>query len=171
MAAACRYYRAVQTWPGFSPAGSLVIPLSASCFRDVRDPVTVAAIHLAPKSEFHVTVLNSVCANEVRRELRQRAIPESRLATHFEACDWTVRDTRERWLLRRAEPGEPVAHSIITLLDLPALNAFRRRLGNLCGLPLPDVPAHVTLYTAGDPRGIGLASEAQFAERRVRRME
>ncbi|QOY62803.1 hypothetical protein INQ40_00280 [Lysobacter sp. H21R4] len=58
--------------------------------------------------------------------------------------------------------------SIIELIQLPAMRPFHQALGRLLGRQLPLPPAHVTLYTAHGPRGIGLASASQLRSRRIR---
>ncbi|MEO8160956.1 MAG: hypothetical protein ABI588_06020, partial [Arenimonas sp.] len=63
-----------------------------------------------------------------------------------------------------------LAHSVIELLELPALNAFRREVGARLGETLPPAPAQVTLYLAGTETGIGLASDAEFERLRLRRL-
>jgi hypothetical protein len=150
--------------------GALIIPLPRDAFPDVRQPVTVAGLRLEPKNEFHVTLANAELRSTLRRALGGRGDAETRIAGWFDATDWSWRDTGERWLLRRADPDTPPAHSIVTLVDMPGVAAFRHRLARASGIELPEIPAHVTLYTAGDPGGIGLASHAQFLERRILRI-
>jgi hypothetical protein len=58
----------------------------------------------------------------------------------------------------------------VQLLEMPALAAFRAGVGVLLGERLPVAPAHVTLYVAGDPIGIGIASAADFERLRLRRL-
>jgi hypothetical protein len=76
-------------------------------------------------------------------------------------------------LLRKscAEYGHVrVAHSIIELIDLPAMAHLHRALGRLLGRQLPVPPAHVTLYTAGCAQGIGVSSPARLRAFAVRRL-
>jgi hypothetical protein len=56
----------------------------------------------------------------------------------------------------------------VQLLEMPALARFRAGVGELLGEELPEAPAHVTLYVAGDPIGIGIASTADFERLRLR---
>lgn len=161
----------MRAWPGLFDTQSLVNPVEAGRFADVRGRLTAAGVELEAKTEFHVTVLNGACTSDVLHAMRERNMDEVRVAARFAACEWTWRDRGERWLLRHADPGKPLAHSVITLIDMPALNAFRRWLETEFGMALPWVPPHVMLYTAGDPQGIGLASEEQFVERRVMRLQ
>jgi hypothetical protein len=53
---------------------------------------------------------------------------------------------------------------------MPAFARFRALVGARLGEALPETPAHVTLYVAGDPIGIGLRSQDDFARLRVRRL-
>ena len=46
--------------------------------------------------------------------------------------------------------------SVIELVEIPALDFYYRWLGDLLGRQLAVPPAHVTLYTHGKARGIGI---------------
>ena len=95
--------------------------------------------------------------------------PSARLPALFAALDWRWRATGERWLLVEARP-EGASHNVVHLLDMPALAQFRAQAGELLGEALSATPAHVTLYVAGDPIGIGIASHADFERLRLRRL-
>ena len=155
-------------WPGFAMrGGALLLPLPRTSFADVATGCTVDGIAFRPKTEFHLTLLGRGPAAAVRAALGEDDAP---LRAAFAAQDWRLRRTGERWLLRDADAdGAHARHSIIECLDAPALAAFRARVARLAGFALPSLPAHATLYTAGDHAGIGLPSDAVFAQRRVRR--
>ena len=119
---------------------------------------------LLRKSEFHLTLLGRSLAPMLRERLGDARIHA--LATSF---DWQLRRTGAGSVLakRKAMDGVPLpCASLIERIDLPALHAFRQALAAVAGLPIPDTLAHVTLYVAGDPDGIGLPDHASFAATR-----
>jgi hypothetical protein len=152
-------------WPGFSARGSLLLPLEDAAFADLVERMHVDGVGLQRKGEFHVTLLD--------RALGARAgdsgAAAARLPALFSGLDWRWRATGERWLLREVQPAG-CRYSVVELLEMPAFAAFRRGVGDLLGEALPAAPAHVTLYVAGDPLGVGLASQAQFERLRLRRL-
>lgn len=160
----------VRSWPGFSPGGALVLPLPRAAFADIAAPCVLDGTPFVPKAEFHATLLDSALGLAVQAAQRAAPARADAAAQAFAAQRWTWRRTGERWLLRAATEGGGTRESIVELLELPALAAFRQDLAARTGLAIPATPAHVTLYTAGDPRGIGLPSDAAFAQRRVRRL-
>jgi hypothetical protein len=56
------------------------------------------------------------------------------------------------------------------MLEMPAFAPYRVAVGELLGELLPEPPAHVTLYVAGDPVGIGIDSPSDFERLRLRRL-
>ena len=154
-------------WPGFSSRGSLPLPLPmAEVARLATTPtLRVGELLLERKREFHVTLLNRDLGARVHVP-RAGGAPAGSLPALFAPLDWTWRATGERWLLLEATP-EGASHSVVELLDMPAFARFRAAVGELLGEPLPDAPPHVTLYVAGDPRGIGIDSQAHFERLRL----
>jgi hypothetical protein len=86
----------------------------------------------------------------------------------FAGYDWSWRTRSERWLLLDADK-DPPAHSVIELIDMPAMAEFRDAVGVMLGEPLPATPAHVTLYVAQE-RGIGIRDFDEFERLRLRRL-
>jgi hypothetical protein len=124
-----------------------------------------------PKPELHITLVGSALGRELQATFGGSAATLVREARN--ALDWQFERSGRHLLLRKtfAERGHVlVAHSIIELVDLPAMASFHRALGRLLGRELPVPPPHVTLYTAGDAQGIGVSSPARlraFTERVV----
>ena len=64
------------------------------------------------------------------------------------------------------ENDQPLhAESVIQMVDVPGLETFYQRLEKLTGEAVEIPPTHVTLYTLGDPEGIGLPDWATFKAR------
>ena len=155
-------------WPGFSARGSLLLPLPAAAFAALPASIEVDGIALARKPEFHLTLLDRALGARMHAP-KCGGAAAARLPALFAALDWHWRLGGERWLLLEARPEGPV-HSVIELVDVPAFARFRAAAGALLGETLPVAPAHVTLYVAGDPVGIGIDSNAAFARLRLRRL-
>jgi len=94
------------------------------------------------KREFHVTMLNT----ESEELLGRRTIAAARRGLHFELA---LRD--EHWMLAKGR-----ARSIIRMCDVAGADEFFARLG------IEKPPLHVTLYTIGDRRGIGIAARDEL---------
>jgi len=156
-------------WPGFNARGSLLLPLPQASFAALPDTLEVDGIALARKREFHVTVFDRATGARLHAAPAAARTVAGQLPAWFAALDWSWRPTGERWLLREAKP-EGVAHSVVELLDMPAHARLRTQAGEGLGEALPPTPPHVTLYVAGDPTGIGLASQAEFERLRLRRL-
>lgn len=153
-------------WPGFSARGSLLLPLPSTGFRGLEPRLRVDALELRRKPEFHVTLLEHALSARLHEPMPGGATAE-RLPALFATLDWRWRRTGARWLLMEAKP-EGDSHAVIELLEMPALNVFRREVGQLLREPVPPAPAHVTLYLQGTEVGIGLASHPEFERLRLR---
>ncbi len=141
--------------PGFRDGG-LIVPLPAGWFSPPAPTIEVDATRFRVKPEFHVTVFNRVTGRRV-----QDALPLERIRQLFESEDWTPARTGDGVMLRtrqRRDGRDVERMSLIELVELPGLNRFRAAIAAACGIDLPEVPPHVTLFTAGDSSGIGLAS-------------
>jgi hypothetical protein len=153
-------------WPGFTARGSLLLPLPAAAELAKAPLLEFEGLSLARKIEFHVTLLDRALGARVHAP-KAGGAPAEKLPALFAGLDWAWRAGSERWLLLEARP-EGARHSIVQLLEMPALARFRAGVGELLGEALPQAPAHVTLYVAGDPTGIGIASTADFERLRLR---
>lgn len=136
--------------------GRLLLRLS----QDWCVPPTVEVISrgrtLQLKGEFHVTLLNENTGRALVAEIGEDAI-----AAAFAAHEWSIRRTGDGVLLGKDKLKDgrfTECLSIIELVDLPDLQRIRDLLAHSASIELPRTPAHVTLYAAGDPAGIGLPS-------------
>ena len=142
-------------WPGFRPDGGLLLALPSDVF-----PIpAVRALALEGqrfdvKPELHVTLLNRAVGTMLRDALGVAAIRK-----YFEDQDWAIGRTGDGRLLRKMKGETPTflaCGSIIERLQLPSLTRFRALLARAANVDVPELMPHVTLYTAGDPDGIGL---------------
>lgn len=152
-------------WPGFEASGSLVLPLPASEFGGLPETLHVGELVLARKREFHVTLLLHALGVRLQRAVAADPRLVAQLPELFAALDWTWQRRGERWLLR-----DHGAHTVIEIIEMPALHAFRQEIGKRLGETLPPTPAHITLYLANTSRGIGLSSQTEFEALRLHRL-
>lgn len=150
-------------WPGRSSTGSVILALGDSLLMPLAPQLGLPEVTLFRKHEVHLTLLSTREAEGLAQRL-----PEVDWQPAFQAESWSWRALDAFDLLREDRPSEPTRHSVIRHLHCPGLNAFRRKLAQASGLALPETLPHVTLYTAGHERGIGLSSLADHARFRIR---
>jgi len=152
-------------WPGRSSTGSVIVALGDSLLVPLAPQLDLAEVKLFRKREAHLTLISTREAEALARRL-----PESDWQAAFESDSWSWQALAAYDLLREDRSSEPTRYSVIRHLHCPALNAFRRRLAEASGIDLAETLPHVTVYTAGHERGIGLTSFADYDACRVRRL-
>lgn len=145
----------MAAWPGWSDEDTLVLPLQDA---PPTAPVEIDGRLFAPKDELHVTLVGARLGAELHRLLGPRREAATRPA--FEALDWSLQRTGRGVLIekhgRRDDRRDGPIAAVAEFVEVPALAHYYRWLGSLLGRELPVPPAHVTLYTHGRARGIGL---------------
>ena len=155
----------------FTP--SLILPIARRDWPPPDAPITIDGVRLQPKSELHVTLVGTSLGEELLRSVARPLLHDTvarALATH----DTHPLRTGVLHLLRKPfdEDGRrDVAHSVIEHVHLPAMATLHAALGRLLGRQLPVPPPHVTLYTAGDHRGIGVSSPRRLRALAIRRVD
>ena len=147
-------------WPRRSLTGSVILPLPEAAWNDRDTVINLPEASLSPKRELHLTLLSTREAAELAERLDVAAWQQA-----FEAQHWTLEPTGRACLLHDTKDGRPI-HSVIAVVDCPALNRFRAALAQASGVELADTLAHVSLYDTH--RSIGLSSLAEFEARLVR---
>lgn len=151
----------MTAWPGWTDEHSLVLPLDDAPPTSAAD---VDGVRFDPKKELHITLVGPELGAELHRVLGSRLEAATRPA--FDALDWSGARTGALWRIehRTHDPhGKAgIRSAIIEDVELPAMAYLHRWLGTLLGRQLPVPPPHVTLYTHGDPRGIGLPTETRL---------
>ena len=144
-------------WPGWSNENTLVLPLDDA---PPGAPLDVDGRRFEPKDELHVTLVGPKLGAELQRVLGARLDAATRPA--FDALDWSVERSGERLLVEKPGTTDDGARgtvaSVIELVEILALDFYYRWLGDLLGRQLAVPPAHVTLYTHGKARGIGISA-------------
>lgn len=151
--------------------GRLLIPVDVGRFAYLPAELSIDGIPLRLKHEFHVTVLNEDAVTLLRQRLGDDLNLRRQFDAHCAQLTWRWQPAYEHWLVRYQPPGEPLAHSVVMLIDMPDANSLRRWLDRHLGMALGPVPAHITLYVAGREKGIGLANMTEFQARAVRRLD
>ena len=142
-------------WPGLKDNG-LALPLPSDWFSPTARTLTVDGHALRAKDEFHLTLLDQAAGSQVLA-----ALDESQVRDLFEAEDWAVAHSGNGVVVRKtkADAGAEVdCYSLIEMVTCPSMQRFRSVLAEAAGMSLPEAPPHVTLYTFGDAKGIGLPS-------------
>lgn len=155
-----------QALGGWTRQRGLVMPVAEHALRAALPAeITVDGLMLTRKHEFHLTLLD-------RSEATRAAatISDQQLLGLISGLAWEAQALGLPWLIRDERRGGGWRHSVVQLVDLPALARFRSAIASACAHPLPAMPAHVTLYVAGDPAGIGLGSHARFEALRQRQL-
>ena len=154
--------------PRIAATHPLVLPIAPERWPTPTIAIELDGVRLAPKPELHITLVGRALAAELHTTFGSRA--EAHVDAARRAHDWRFQRTGHCLLLRKpfTEDGHAaIAHSLVELVDLPAMAPFQRALGRL-GRQLTVPPPHVTLYTAGRPQGISVSSPARLRAFTVR---
>jgi len=155
--------------PRWTRAGTLLLRVAPAALPLPVAVMRLDGIEFRRKRELHATIAGTALGARVRREMADAAVRRA-IAEAIDSLDWRWRRCRE-WMLLEKREGARYRHSLIERIELPAMTAFHRCLGEILGAALPAPPPHVTLYTAGGARGIGIADEATLAKLRVRAVD
>jgi hypothetical protein len=151
----------------------ILLPIPETDWTPPSSPASLReGIALAPKSELHITLVGSHLGAGLRRNLGDAFLVEA-LRALVPQFDWRFGRGGRRLLLRKrdhgGDGGQPrLRHSLVELVSLPAMAPLHHALGRLLGRQLPVPPPHVTLYVAGDPRGIGVPTRSMLRACTVR---
>ncbi|HLM53883.1 MAG TPA: hypothetical protein VK325_09920 [Pseudoxanthomonas sp.] len=151
-------------WPGWTAERTLVLPVPVSAWAPPSNAVTLDGVAFQPKPELHVTLVGAALGSELHAVFEKQYL-DDRARMAFAALDWSfVRAGRLLMLRKQARvAGEPKQfRSIIERLGMPAMRRFHLALGRMLGRELAVPPPHVTLFTAGRAKGIGVASARQL---------
>lgn len=155
--------------PRWTPAGTLLLAIDPACWRAPRRGLHLDGVDFAPKAELHATIVGRALGARLRAATAADPALEARVDALRTALDWSWTRCSEWWLLRKAEGGATKA-AIVERIALPAMADFHAGLGALLAHTLPVPPPHVTLYTAGEPEGIGVPDAGTWERHVVRQV-
>lgn len=145
----------MSAWPGWSNENTLVLPVDEPPPDSALD---VGGRRFDPRKSLHITLVGRALGAELRQSLGERLEIATRPA--FEALDWTHERSGRRLVIEREDTTDDGSRgtvaSVVELVELPALAYYYRWLGELLGRELPVPPPHITLYTHGKAKGIGI---------------
>ena len=156
--------------PRWTAARTLLLPIRAPPWPPLPARWPLDGIDLRRKCELHATIVGHALGARVRR--CRAADPAARLAVDeaIARLDWHWQRCRT-WTLLEKREGERHRRSLVEHLRMPAMAAFHQQLGALLGEMLPTPPPHVTLYTSGGAKGIGVPDEATLERLGVRSVD
>jgi HAD superfamily hydrolase (TIGR01662 family) len=124
----------------------------------IARPVRYRGEVFQPKSELHITILSQGTAEKTRQYLQSDTDGEQKIRSLIASSEWAYRQ-QDKYFYVKDEAGN---ESIIQMATVPGLEQFLRQMERLSGESLEWPPTHVTLYTRGDPKGIGLPDQLTF---------
>jgi len=153
--------------PRWTPQRTLLLPISLQQWPALPERLQLDGIDLRRKRELHATIVGHALGMRVRDCMAADAHVRAAVAAALGGLDWQWRRCRSWALLEKREGGR-ARQSLVEHLCMPAMAEFHRQLGTLIGEALSIPPPHVTLYTSGGAKGIGLPDEAALARLRLR---
>ena len=152
--------------------GSLLLPLTKDGVGLSGGAIVYHGKVFEPKEEVHITVIGSELGRKIIEMSSANHEIKERILKAIAEADWSysVQGKMHHVVKDKELPSPPAANkilhaeSIIRMASVPGIQQFYEQLGAIVGIQLEVPPVHVTLYTYGDPRGIGLPNQAAFEE-------
>lgn len=148
--------------------GTFLLQVEPAAFGMPGRPMDLPEGQFLPKEEFHVTVIG----RDPGALLHRAGVAMDTVSRHVHRVSWTIQPREAFWLIEAPpKPGyTDKRRSIIQMVDVPGLENFLDALAESSDIRLPKPPTHMTWYTQNWSHGIGLDTEDEFRERRVRRL-
>jgi len=165
----------MDTWrpadgrPTIDEVGRILLPLPPGDFGAYSPVVEIAGRTFSAKAEYHITLVGSDLAATIAALPAGRSRLLGLLAEVGGWPPWRYRLLDEYVHVRKVE-GELTNESIVVMAEVDQAAEFYDALDRLAAAPLPRPPLHVTLYTCGDARGIGLPTLEILKQRAVSRL-
>ena len=156
-----------STRPHWTPAGTLLLPIAPQALPLPAPALELDGIALRRKRELHATIVGNALGARMRKARGEDPAVGAAVDAAIANLAWTWQRCRH-WTLLEKRGEAPCRHALVERIELPAMAAFHRRLGDALRERLPVPPPHVTLYTAPDGKGIGIPDTATLARLRLR---
>jgi len=153
--------------PHWTSARTLLLPISTQEWPALPERLQLDGFDLRRKRELHATIVGHALGTRVRDCIAADAHVRDAIAEAITGLDWQWQRCRS-WALLEKREDETRRQSLVEHLSMPAMAAFHRRLGALLAETLPVPPPHVTLYTSGGGKGIGLPDASALERLRLR---
>jgi hypothetical protein len=157
----------------------LLISLDMDDFRILKNGISYLRVKFRPKDEVHITIVGKALAKEISELAKRKPEIRSKIQKVIDETDWSYKKINKFYHVskdkeKEDEEGKPRivhAESIIQMVEVPQIGEFFEKLESILGHEIEIPPTHVTLYTVGDHRGIGIPDRTAFTryvEREVR---
>ena len=129
-----------------------------------------------PKGELHITIVGQDLGCQLQEVIKRNPAIGSRIERAIEETDWSYQKKDKMYHVSKdkkrvdseGNSGVVYVESIILMMEVLGIERFYRKLSEIIGEELEAPPTHVTLYTHGDPFGIGLPNQETFKEHATR---
>lgn len=166
----------------FLESNVLLIILDMGDFGILKDGISYLRVKFQPKDEVHITIIGKALAREISELAKRKPEIRFKIQKAIDETDWSYKKINKFYHVskdkeKEDEEGNPRivhAESIIQMVEVPQVEKFIEKLESILGHKIEIPPTHVTLYTVGDHRGIGIPDSSAFTryvEREVREDE
>lgn len=146
----------------FDPqTGFVLVNINKIDYGFMDKPVRYQGKVFQPKSELHITIVSQDAAERVRQYLESHPDDAHEFQDLISSTNWSYLKKQEFYYVEE----EPGVETLIQMVEVPSLNAFFSSLSSIVGKGFILPPTHVTLYTRGTEKGIGLPNQETFQER------
>ena len=156
--------------PRWTSARTLLLPIPTQEWPALPERLQLDGFDLRRKRELHATIVGHALGARVRDRMAADAHLRDGVAEAIAGLDWQWQRCRSWALLEKREGGR-ARQSLVEQLRMPAMEEFHGQLGALLGEALPVPPPHVTLYTSGGAKGIGLPDAPTLERLRLRTVD
>lgn len=153
--------------PRWTPARTLLLAIAGEAWPPLAPQVCLDGMAFARKRELHATIVGHGLGARLCGAMSASREVHDRVQHAIDTLDWSWQRGLDWRLLETSGDGAR-RRTVIELIDLPAMAAFHHAIARLLGDTLPVPPPHVTLYTAGGAKGIGLPNPAALARLQLR---
>jgi hypothetical protein len=125
-----------------------------------------------PKEELHITVIGKDLGRRLKEAVEEDPLIENQIRQAIAETEWSYEVTDKMYHVSKDKKKRGLqgdfrivhAESIVLMVEIAGIQHFYEKLGEIIQMELEAPPTHITLYTYGDPFGIGLASQADLRE-------
>jgi hypothetical protein len=134
--------------------------------------ITVRGQSFLPKSEFHITIIGRDLGQKIKEKISHDHEKKDLFLQYISETDWCYEVTNDIYLFEKEkevsgnDQKKKSIHteSIVQMVKVPSLESFYQKIELMTGISIPPRPVHITLYTHGDPEGIGVNNQIEFNE-------
>lgn len=142
----------------------IILPVEEAAMAHLPHRVTLEGRTYERKREFHATLLGKTLIERLGLDHSQ----VRDLAQEAQAHQWTIElgNAYVRLVRQRRDDDERTdrRQSIVQMADIANASGFFDRVSVIADQAVEVPPAHVTLYTFGNPRGIGVYTRQELGE-------